>query len=117
MIRLKYLAAFGHTYDSSWDNVDILTWSIVEVDVTMICACLPALRPLIIQYIPGFYKSAIASTKSTGYKMRQWKPSVASTTDDDNYTGLTDKVDLKRPETARLPTGDSKSPRVEVDMV
>ncbi|KUJ10782.1 uncharacterized protein LY89DRAFT_787162 [Mollisia scopiformis] len=76
MVRLKFIAQVSTTYDISWTNVNILIWSVMEVDVTLICACLPALRPLILQYIPGLYKSAISTTKSTwngSYRMRKWR--------------------------------------------
>ncbi|ELQ34429.1 hypothetical protein OOU_Y34scaffold00766g8 [Pyricularia oryzae Y34] len=56
IIRLKYVHLFGNTKDESWENVDVLIWSIMEVSVAVVCACLPALRPLFLK-VPGFFTS------------------------------------------------------------
>ena len=34
------------------DNVGAATWSAIECNVAVICACLPALKPLISRYLP-----------------------------------------------------------------
>ncbi|OHW90990.1 CFEM domain containing integral membrane protein [Colletotrichum incanum] len=46
MIRLKYLVSFSNTFDATWDNVEIVIWSTLEINLAMICGSLPALRPL-----------------------------------------------------------------------
>ncbi|KAF8860743.1 hypothetical protein BDZ45DRAFT_306545 [Acephala macrosclerotiorum] len=63
--RLKYLAQVDTSYDITWDDVNVLIWSVIESAATDICACLPALRPLILKYIPSLYKTAKSTTKST----------------------------------------------------
>jgi len=47
MVRLKFLVTFSHTFDATWDNVEILIWSTLEINLVMICGSLPALRPLL----------------------------------------------------------------------
>uniref|UniRef100_A0A0D2YHU5 CFEM domain-containing protein n=1 Tax=Fusarium oxysporum (strain Fo5176) TaxID=660025 RepID=A0A0D2YHU5_FUSOF len=61
MIRLKYIVDFGNTLDAAWDNVYVVIWSIIELSCALICASLPALRPLL-QMIPGVLSSTKAST-------------------------------------------------------
>ncbi|CZR64379.1 uncharacterized protein PAC_14277 [Phialocephala subalpina] len=65
MVRLKYLAQIDTSFDITWDNANVLIWSVIECAATVICACLPALRPLILQYVPGLYRTAKSTTKST----------------------------------------------------
>lgn len=50
---------FASTYDSTWDNVDILKWSVIEVFLACICGNLMALRPLVDKAIPTI-RSAIS---------------------------------------------------------
>ncbi|KAK1975181.1 integral membrane protein [Colletotrichum cereale] len=47
MIRLKYLVSFSSSVDTTWDNVDIVIWSIVKEFCAIICASFLALRPLL----------------------------------------------------------------------
>lgn len=47
MVRLKFLIKFSATYDVTWDNVDVVIWSLIEVFCAILCASLPALRPLL----------------------------------------------------------------------
>ncbi|KAF6823977.1 integral membrane protein [Colletotrichum plurivorum] len=47
MVRLKFLIKIATTFDVTWDNVDIIVWSLVEVFCAILCASLPALRPLL----------------------------------------------------------------------
>ncbi|OHE97213.1 integral membrane protein [Colletotrichum orchidophilum] len=46
MIRLRYLVFFANTFDSTWDNVDVVIWSSVELNLAIICGSLPALKPI-----------------------------------------------------------------------
>ncbi|OLN86889.1 hypothetical protein CCHL11_04537 [Colletotrichum chlorophyti] len=46
MIRLKYMVSFAHTYDATWDNVEVVIWSTLEINLVMVCGSLPALKPL-----------------------------------------------------------------------
>ncbi|KAG9257508.1 CFEM domain-containing protein [Emericellopsis atlantica] len=56
-VRLRYIVSFGHTVNPSWDLTDPLIWSGIEVSVSIIIACLPAIRVLIIRVIPGLLSS------------------------------------------------------------
>ncbi|KAH8667994.1 hypothetical protein BGZ60DRAFT_408393 [Tricladium varicosporioides] len=60
MIRLKHLIGFGDFTDSSWDNMDTSIWSSIEIATAVICACLPALRPILMLILPKIFG------KSTG---------------------------------------------------
>ncbi|KAM0329411.1 hypothetical protein ACHAQA_004718 [Verticillium albo-atrum] len=49
MVRLKYLVMFMGTLDTTWDNVDIVIWSIIESFCCILCASLLALPPLVLK--------------------------------------------------------------------
>ncbi|WAO89006.1 CFEM domain-containing protein [Fusarium falciforme] len=61
MVRLKYLVSFASTLDATWDNVYVVIWSMIELSCALICASLPALRPLI-QMLPGVLSTARGSS-------------------------------------------------------
>ncbi|RKF64650.1 putative integral membrane protein [Erysiphe neolycopersici] len=67
IVRLKYLSAFENSTDLTWENTDILVWSILEIEVTVICACLPTLRPLFVEIIPGTFRTT--KTESSNSKI------------------------------------------------
>lgn len=64
--RLSYILAFGFTQNPTWDYVDPVIWSGLEVAVSVIVACLPALRVLILHYIPSIRTTANSGSKATG---------------------------------------------------
>ncbi|KAK1622158.1 hypothetical protein BDP81DRAFT_155037 [Colletotrichum phormii] len=49
MIRLKYMITFAHSFDPTWDYVDVVDWSSLELNAAVMCGSLPALRPLFIK--------------------------------------------------------------------
>lgn len=56
VIRVPYIA---HTslVDPSWSDVGGATWSIVELNLAIVSACLPTLRPLFLRVFHGGYKA------------------------------------------------------------
>jgi fucose permease len=76
VVRLAYLqnAAFarlsaqtGHTGDNnkeqrgddfSWNAALSFMWSAVEVNLGLICACVPSLKPLFLRFLPSFIKDS-----------------------------------------------------------
>lgn len=64
--------AFSPTTD---DLVDVAVWSIVEINIGILCACLPALKPLFNLLLHGhFLTSASSSDKSNelAHRDRDW---------------------------------------------
>lgn len=45
---------YSNSYDSTWDNVDVIKWSLIEILAACICGNLLSLRPLIEQVMPPF---------------------------------------------------------------
>jgi len=64
-IRLYTLDNLANSKDQTFDNSDQATLSAVEVNVVIICACLPAMRPLFAVMMPKYFSSAPAYTTAT----------------------------------------------------
>lgn len=56
-LRLTSLSNLATTTDVSWELQPIGMWTNLEVSVAIICASLPALRPLITKLFPGYFSS------------------------------------------------------------
>lgn len=53
-VRLRYIVGFGETHNPSWDYTDPALWSGLEVAVSIIVVCLPAIRLLLDRLNPGW---------------------------------------------------------------
>ncbi|KAH6997440.1 hypothetical protein EDB80DRAFT_585674 [Ilyonectria destructans] len=60
MIRLKYLINFDNSLDETWDYVNVIVWSVIELSCALACASLPALWPLV-KKIPGILSTVRGS--------------------------------------------------------
>ncbi|EYE99166.1 putative integral membrane protein (Pth11) [Aspergillus ruber CBS 135680] len=57
IIRIVTMMPFIHSNDFTWFKVTIAKWCMVEINVGIICACLPVLRPIIVQTFPRLFSS------------------------------------------------------------
>lgn len=57
IIRIPQLTSISNSNDPTYDNASPAVWSAVESNVAIICACLPLLRPLFTEYLPGIFSS------------------------------------------------------------
>lgn len=55
IVRLKFLVSFDNSTDPTWDHVVPTVWSLIEINIAMICACLPALRALLSRSLPSLF--------------------------------------------------------------
>ncbi|KAF1938894.1 hypothetical protein EJ02DRAFT_270253 [Clathrospora elynae] len=62
VVRLYSLGEVSNSKDVSFDNTAHASLSAVEVNVGIICACLPAMRPLFAQLLPQYFSAAIQYT-------------------------------------------------------
>ncbi|KAF7586683.1 hypothetical protein BBP40_008489 [Aspergillus hancockii] len=63
ILRLQSLLVISNSTDPTYDNVGAATWSAIECNVAIICACLPANCALVTRLMPH-----ILSTRSNGYR-------------------------------------------------
>ena len=53
ILRLKSLINFSYsTANPTWDFFDVGIWSDIEINVSMICVCLPSLRLMLVRLFP-----------------------------------------------------------------
>lgn len=53
ILRLRSLIKFGsNSLNPTWDFLDVGIWSVVEINVGLICVCLPSLRVLLVRIFP-----------------------------------------------------------------
>lgn len=60
-LRLHSLVSFASSINPTWDQVDVVTWSAIEVNVGIICACLPTIRVILVRFFP----SIMGTTKNS----------------------------------------------------
>ncbi|KAJ5513391.1 hypothetical protein N7463_002943 [Penicillium fimorum] len=70
ILRLKSLLIISNSNDPTYDNVGAATWSAVECNVAIICACLPGTRAFLSKFLPHIF-----STRSNGYRSKTVRPS------------------------------------------
>lgn len=53
IIRLQALVVFGKSSNATWDNFPVSLWSTVEINVGIICTCMPTLRLMLVRAFPA----------------------------------------------------------------
>lgn len=64
VLRLYYLYQSTVSTDLTYDNVAPATWSAMELNVGIICACVPALRPVISVVFPRLLSTSGKATSN-----------------------------------------------------
>lgn len=98
-LRLYHLYVLAKSKDFAWDNVQAITWSSIEINVGIICACLPTLRPLIRSCFPRLLAS------STSRQVSQFPPSAQPLVNPDREHAGEEKpsIDSSRNPEVRVP--------------
>ncbi|CAI6332128.1 unnamed protein product [Periconia digitata] len=68
VLRLQSLIHFGKSLNVTWDQADASNWSTIEINVGILCACLPSLRKIFIHVFPG--QASIAATNTSQYNAK-----------------------------------------------
>ena len=58
ILRLQSLVVFSHSRNSTWGFLDVAIWSAIEACVSIICACLPHIRLLLVRLFPVLTSSS-----------------------------------------------------------
>ncbi|CAI7669553.1 unnamed protein product [Penicillium pancosmium] len=66
IVRLVSLKKISDSLDPTYDNVGAASWSAIECNTGIICACLPTLKPLISKIIPGLISTLSGNRYGTG---------------------------------------------------
>ncbi|OAP56481.1 hypothetical protein AYL99_09660 [Fonsecaea erecta] len=70
ILRLHALYIASISTDLTYDNVGAATWSAAELNVGIMCACIPAMRPIINSMFPRFLSSSRRDHQSNPYPRR-----------------------------------------------
>jgi hypothetical protein len=62
--RTYYLIKLGNTYDTSWTGFELLIWTIIELQLGIICACAPSLRAFFRRYVSEALRKSLSSSKN-----------------------------------------------------
>jgi hypothetical protein len=65
-VRLRYIVTFNRSLNPTWDYVDPMIWSSLEISVSLIVTSLPAIRVLINRYVPNLLGSIRMRSFGTG---------------------------------------------------
>ncbi|KAK9799924.1 putative Extracellular membrane protein CFEM domain-containing protein [Seiridium cardinale] len=86
IVRLRYLLALNEGHDATWNDVDVVVWSLIENLMAVVCGSLPALRPYVDPWIPrititwprskGSRSSSKPKGNSTGNSDTVYSPSA-----------------------------------------
>ncbi|KAK4150893.1 hypothetical protein C8A00DRAFT_45787 [Chaetomidium leptoderma] len=66
IVRFRFLDYQLILRDPTWGGVDIICWSTVEINVSIIIACIPTLRPLVAKLYPRLLDSPPSSETGSG---------------------------------------------------
>jgi hypothetical protein len=117
MIRLKALLSFGNSIDPTCkppapptkplfiymltcvtgDYVDAVTWTSLELAIVMICACLPAIRNLLIRFYPRTFSTSMRSSSNTQTKpasSRGWQSGSRNAMPNGHFVELYDGTEI-----------------------
>ncbi|EEQ32890.1 conserved hypothetical protein [Microsporum canis CBS 113480] len=123
VVRLAYTYVILYvSYDSTWVGYNLWLWNDLEVNLAVICASAPVLRPLARMYLPNWGSNVFTTSanslpteaqpsgqKQINLVLPDWKGDEESIRDEKKFldlppiSGLDEKIDLKLPEKARHP--------------
>ena len=75
-LRLNTIAVHQNSHDFTYDFVDLGVWTSLETNLGILCACFPAMRPLLHLLIHGTLMSRARSSNSS-HKQHSWPRSRA----------------------------------------
>lgn len=67
IVRLQSLISFGNSTNPTWDQADAANWSTIEINVGIICACMPTLRLILVRLFPKALGSTSYNTSNQYY--------------------------------------------------
>ncbi|KAG6362028.1 hypothetical protein INS49_010257 [Diaporthe citri] len=74
IVRLTALVNFATTTNATYDNVPTAYWSVLEIFVSIICCCLPAVRSLLKRAFPSCFGSSGGSKNTPAPYMTPKSP-------------------------------------------
>ena len=63
-LRLHSLVLFAASSNPTWDQTEVIRWSNIEINIGIICACLPTLRVILVRMFPSILGSTRGTTQT-----------------------------------------------------
>lgn len=124
ILRLNALVPLRNSDNITWDYWGSVVWSVIEQEVGIICACLPAAKVVFARLLPGWLSRTTNASKVSGARpgaqpsmnsKHASKPpertSVAFRSMQSGDAGFTELVDLEAPASRQYRTGVPKVQR------
>lgn len=71
ILRLRSLVELAKSVDNpTWYNAPIIQWSVIEINVGLICACMPTLRLALVRMFKVLGDSTLDKSYPTDYHMQ-----------------------------------------------
>lgn len=70
VVRLWSLVDFRATQNASWDYWNAAIWSTVEIAIGIICACMPAIRFILVRIFPNIFGTTTTDEPSPSHTVR-----------------------------------------------
>ncbi|KAK2031714.1 CFEM domain-containing protein [Colletotrichum zoysiae] len=67
IIRLQSLVSFAKGHNATMDFLDVSVWSTIEICVGIMCACLPAMRMILVKIFPSLSSGSTLRSKGRQY--------------------------------------------------
>lgn len=67
-LRLQSLVLFATSNNPTWDQSEVVNWSNIEVNVGIICACLPTIRVILVRFFPNIMGTTKATSQAYNAK-------------------------------------------------
>lgn len=67
-LRVQSLVHFAASNNPTWDQTDVIIWSNIEINVGIICACLPSLRLILVRMFPKVFGTTQNSNQNQYFK-------------------------------------------------
>ncbi|KAF2705047.1 hypothetical protein K504DRAFT_506519 [Pleomassaria siparia CBS 279.74] len=66
ILRLQSLVTFATSHNPTWDQWDVSNWSTIELNVGIVCACMPSMRVILVRLFPKI----LGSTANSSYRQK-----------------------------------------------
>ncbi|KAH7327789.1 putative PTH11-typeG-protein-coupled receptor [Stachybotrys elegans] len=86
IIRLQWIVNFGaRSLNPTWENLNIIMWSAIEVHVGIMCACLPSLRLVLVRMFPTILGTIQESVSNSRRRSRKSLPMMQGNVEAQRY--------------------------------
>ena len=114
IVRIQCLAEYASSSDFTWDFISVAILTALELNGALICACLPAMSPLLQMCVHGTLKPVLTTSNNTEHSAQPvWPrqrhgPSDEETADLARITG--GEASRKRDRRVTIPTSSYSAP-------